>query len=54
VAENLYQLKTAALPGQSIKIPGGVYDKFGLVMAQQASGYSLVRGTGNKEQRHFP
>ncbi len=47
MAGNLYQLKTAALPGQHVTF-AGTHDKYGLVMELQNSGYHLIRGLGMK------
>lgn len=44
---NLYQLRTSAQPGQFVKIDGP-YDRYGKVMALQASGYHLIRGIGDE------
>lgn len=42
---NLYQLRTQAPLGAAVVI-NGPYDRFGFVLALQASGYHLIRGTG--------
>lgn len=46
VSGNLYQLKTAARPGQYVEI-NGPYDRFGQVMALRESGFHLIRGIGD-------
>lgn len=42
---SLYQLKTTALVGQPVIIDGP-YDRYGIVLKHQDSGYHLIRGTG--------
>ncbi|MER9436726.1 hypothetical protein NKJ04_17685 [Mesorhizobium sp. M0618] len=42
---NLYQLRTAALPGQHVIIDGP-YDRYGRVIKLQDSGFHLIRGIG--------
>ena len=42
---NLYQLRTAALPGQHVIIDGP-HDRYGKVMGLRESGYHLIRGLG--------
>ena len=46
MGENLYQLKTTALPGQ-LMIVGGQYDTYGRVVKLQDSGFHLIRGLGH-------
>lgn len=46
-ATNWYQLKTTALPGQYV-VFAGVWDKYGLVVKLQPSGYHLIQGLGIK------
>ncbi|WP_293811323.1 hypothetical protein [uncultured Bosea sp.] len=43
---HLYQLKTAAKPGEIIVI-GGPWDTYGKVLKHQASGFHLIRGLGH-------
>lgn len=45
---NLYQLKTAAKPGQHVVIDGA-YDKYGIVMDLRENGYHLIRGLGHSK-----
>jgi hypothetical protein len=45
MSENLYQLRTKALPGQAVLIDGP-YDRYGRVIKLQDSGFHLIRGTG--------
>lgn len=47
MAGDVYQLKTAALPGQYVVFKG-TYDKYGQVLELQQSGYHLIRGLGLK------
>ena len=42
---NLYQLRTAARPGQHVLIDGP-HDRYGKVMALRDSGFHLIRGLG--------
>ena len=45
MAGDLYQLRTAARPGQYVIIDGP-HDLYGKVMKLQESGYHLIRGLG--------
>jgi hypothetical protein len=42
---NLYQLRTRARPGEHVIIDGP-HDRYGQVIKDQPSGYSLIRGLG--------
>lgn len=50
----LYQLhphQFKRLPSGAVRVDGP-WDKFGVIIQQQANGTFLIRGTGNKERRH--
>jgi hypothetical protein len=48
MANNLYQLRTRALPGEHVTIDGP-HDKYGQVIKHQDSGYHLIRGLGLRQ-----
>jgi hypothetical protein len=47
MSHHLYQLKTTAAVGQHV-VFAGVWDKYGIVLRHQDSGYHLIRGLGTK------
>lgn len=47
MSHHLYQLRTKAPVGAKVHF-NGIWDRYGIVLKHQDSGYHLIRGTGRK------